>query len=867
MASFEENTYVFIVRVWLERREIPGAVPIRRGVVENLSGGERRFFTDLEGLLEILKLWIDEPPQPSTEGDTGMADRYPEPDADESLRPERSVPPADIASLQNLKSALARLDRRLAEAVLAAQSVYGLDAARDPYRGLYVSAEEVARLLKREPAEPALAQAEKGEQRLESVTPPRQLPALFAWLGRWLRGSAEDREEIPAGEGSEPPPSAPEPRPQAEPALPLVTDMPLDSPLARLAQMHGLSRFDLDVVLIALAPQLDLRYERLYAYLQDNVSHRRPSVDLVLNLLCTSAEEKTMRRAHFAPGAPLLESGLLHLMPAREEERPPLLSHFVRLDAQVVRLLIGERTLDPRLTPFAHLVAPVLFPYDPLLDGALLELVRQAREDGRGLRLYFQGRPGSARRQTAEWIAAELGTPLLIIGVPGALDADPHLEWLPDLIVREAWLHDALLYLRGFDALRAEGRVATLERLWSALVRNDGITFLDGSGPWAPVVGPPGGVLAVSFATPGYERRRALWEEHLVETDVRLAEEELDALAARFRLSPGQIADAFSTALNLAHLRAARWEDDPEAAQVQRDDLFAAARAQAGHELADLARKIEPLYRWDDIVLPEDTLAQLHEISQRVAHGNRVLEEWGFERKLSQGKGTAVLFAGPSGTGKTMAAEILAADLGLDLYKIDLSGVVSKYVGETEKNLERIFQAAEDSNAILFFDEADALFGKRSEVRDSHDRYANIEISYLLQKMESYDGITILATNLRQNLDDAFVRRMAFTVTFPFPDTASRRRIWEGIWPDDVPRAFGDETLEDLAARFKLSGGNIRNVALAATYLAAAENGAVTMKHLYLAIRREYQKMGKTLSDAEVQSYREQLAGLERRPV
>jgi SpoVK/Ycf46/Vps4 family AAA+-type ATPase len=239
-----------------------------------------------------------------------------------------------------------------------------------------------------------------------------------------------------------------------------------------------------------------------------------------------------------------------------------------------------------------------------------------------------------------------------------------------------------------------------------------------------------------------------------------------------------------------------------------------------------------------------------------------VLDDWGFDGKLSLGKGVTALFAGPSGTGKTMAAEVIASALGLDLYKIDLSGIVSKYIGETEKNLDRIFTAAENANAILFFDEADALFGKRSEVHDSHDRYANIEISYLLQKMEQYEGIAILATNLRQNLDDAFVRRLAFTVHFPFPDQADRRRIWAGIWPSATPVA--DEVDFDfLSNQFKLSGGNIKNVALSAAFLAASEcearpndsegrGGQVTMAHLFHATQREYQKMGKVLSAAEL---------------
>jgi SpoVK/Ycf46/Vps4 family AAA+-type ATPase len=290
------------------------------------------------------------------------------------------------------------------------------------------------------------------------------------------------------------------------------------------------------------------------------------------------------------------------------------------------------------------------------------------------------------------------------------------------------------------------------------------------------------------------------------------------------------------------------------------EDLYAACRLQSNRKLATLAQKITPHYVWDDIVLPLDRMEQLREICNYVKYRALVYEEWGFDRKLSLGKGLNALFAGPSGTGKTMAAEIIANELGIDLYKIDLSGVVSKYIGETEKNLARIFSEAETSNAILFFDEADALFGKRSEVRDAHDRYANIEIGYLLQKMEEYEGVVILATNLRKNMDDAFVRRMHFTVEFPFPDEKDRRRIWEKIWPEDTP-CSPDLDLDFMARRVEVAGGNIRNIALAAAFL-AADDGAtgdssvgVDMCHLVRATRREYQKMGKVVMEDEFGVY------------
>jgi AAA+ superfamily predicted ATPase len=829
-------------------------------VVEHIPGDKCQFFKDLDELLEILKPYLEETLVPQPAG----AEMRPEPpmeiDPENALDVELPALPADASPLRSLRPALGRLDRLLSEAVRAAQSIYGLEAAQDPYRGLYISADEAARLLRQEPAVPLLAPETASNISAATGKPAPERPNRFAWLGRWFieQPPAAPAPELllPAG----PPPPAPDlllPSGQTpaeiESRLPLVDDPEPDSPLAWLAQRYGLSSFDLDVLLIALAPELDLRYERLYAYLQDDVSRRRPSVDLVLNLLCESADEKASRRSHFSPGAPLVQSGLLHLTPDREDDQPPLLSHFMKLDGQVVRFLIAERTLDPRLAPFSELVEAETNADELPTDEALLALLEDAWDNSRPLRLYFQGQPGSGRRQKAGRLAAELKATMLIVDTPRALAVDRTFDWVPRLVFREAWFHNALVYLRGFDTLRSEERSAALGRFWEALVHDEGITFLEGTQPWAPVEGQPGGVITITFPRPSYAQRRALWKDLLTEASVQLKEADLDTLAGRFRLDPGQIADAFATALNLAHRRVAALPDDQrENATLNMDDLFAAARAQTGSELGGLARKIEPLNRLKDIVLPDDTCEQLIEICQRVAHGNRVLEDWGFDRKLSQGKGTAVLFAGPSGTGKTMAAEILAAELGLDLYKIDLSSVVSKYIGETEKNLERIFQAAENSNAILFFDEADALFGKRSEVRDSHDRYANIEISYLLQKMETYDGLAILATNLRQNLDDAFVRRMAFTISFPFPDEASRRLIWEGIWPKDIPRDFSAADLDDLAARFKLSGGNIKNIALAAAYLAASVNKPVSREHIMRAIYREFQKMGKAMSDTEL---------------
>ncbi|HEX8615991.1 MAG TPA: ATP-binding protein, partial [Thermoanaerobaculia bacterium] len=276
--------------------------------------------------------------------------------------------------------------------------------------------------------------------------------------------------------------------------------------------------------------------------------------------------------------------------------------------------------------------------------------------------------------------------------------------------------------------------------------------------------------------------------------------------------------------------------------------LWDVCQQQVSWRIDDLAQRITTRQQWDDLVLEADPTAQLREIASQVAQRARVYEHWGFASRFTRGRGITALFAGPSGTGKTMAAEILAGELGLELYRIDLSGVVSKYIGESEKNLRRVFDAAEQSGAILFFDEADALFGKRTDVKDSHDLYANIQVNYLLQRMEDYAGLAILATNRKTALDRAFLRRLRFVIDFPFPDAVQRERIWRNAFPPHAP--VGKIDFEFLS-RLEIAGGNIRNVALGAAFLAAADGGSIEERHVMHAVRREYAKIQKLVTETE----------------
>jgi AAA+ superfamily predicted ATPase len=630
--------------------------------------------------------------------------------------------------------------------------------------------------------------------------------------------------------------------------------------LDELACLFKLTPFDIDVILICLAPELDLRYERLYAYLQDDVTRKRPSADLVLNLLCPSFEAKLAARERFFYESPLLKHHLIHLFDDPSHHNPPLLSKCLKLDERIVNYLLDSDELDTRILPYARHIKPQGGMEDLLLPGDLKSrlslLAREKWAKDHGLIFYFQGPYGVGKQSTAEALCRELGIGLLTVEGERLLNTDTvGFDTGVLLAGREALLQGSALYWNGFDALLDDNKPTALEMLMRELERGAGLGFLAGKKTWEPMDALRDTTFVrIEFSRPSHGEQLELWSRSLNGKSPLAADVDLGAVADKFRFSGGQIRDAAATARNLAYWR------NPGNGPVSMADLHAACRLQSNRKLSTLAKKITPHYRWDDIILPLDQLQQLREICNHLKYRSLIYENWGFERKLSLGKGLNVLFAGPSGTGKTMASEILAGELGLDLYKIDLSRVVSKYIGETEKNLARIFTEAETSNAILFFDEADALFGKRSEVKDAHDRYANIEVGYLLQKMEEYEGITILATNLRRNMDEAFVRRMRFIVEFPFPDEFHRYKIWQVHFPDEAPRD-DDIDFKFLARQLKLTGGNIRNIAINASFLAASNGGRIGMEHLIHAAKGELRKMGKLCVKSDFGKYFELLEG------
>jgi winged helix domain-containing protein/ATPase family protein associated with various cellular activities (AAA) len=604
------------------------------------------------------------------------------------------------------------------------------------------------------------------------------------------------------------------------------------APLDLLAGLLGLSPFEQDVLLLCLAPELDPGFERLYAYVQDDVARKHATPYLALSFLGGDSAGDEDRRNAFLLHAPLRRFHLVGLDPA---------THALRLDERIVDYLLGINHLDERTAPLLLAIpaTPLSAPHRDLAE-RLVRWMESLRTAERRPVLNLVGPAGSGKQAVARSFCDGLGVGLHRLD-PARLPAPgPEREEMLRLLQREALLLPTAFYLDG-DEIDAGDRTASaaLEELLERL----GVLLIVGSPDRWPTERE---TFVVRIPKPDAAARTALWREALTgapgATEVRIEE-----IVQQFELGPEEISRAIAAARDQARLR-----DPGRGPEIAADDLWQACREQSGCRLEELAQRIVPAYGWDDLVLPEDTLRQLREIAGQVACRAKVYDAWGFGARLSRGRGISALFAGPSGTGKTMAAEVIANHLRLDLYRIDLSSVVSKYIGETEKNLRRVFDRAEQGGAILFFDEADALFGKRTEVKDSHDRYANIEISYLLQRMEDYRGLAILATNLKSHLDQAFLRRLRFLVDFPNPDPLQRQRIWRQVFP---PQAELDGLDWAALARLEIPGGNIRNIALNAAFLAAGEGAPVRMDHVLRAARREYVKLSRLISESEFGSH------------
>jgi ATP-dependent 26S proteasome regulatory subunit len=599
-------------------------------------------------------------------------------------------------------------------------------------------------------------------------------------------------------------------------------------PFQYLALVFNLNHFAVNVILTCLAPALDLRYQKLYGYLLDDMTRTRPTPNMILDLLVEPGPERLEYLHYFADESLLFKYRLIQHGAEPGLHDPSLLNQPLAIDPTLVHWVLGV------YEPAAAIRDFVTFDNTPMAELACLSetqqtLINQAVESE--ALLLFYGRDTLAQQTAVLALAQQQERSLLTLdlvrAVKAGLPAQEAIEWA----LRDARLVAAVVQITGWEACLEEG--APPVALFTTLCDHPGPVVIVSATRWQPrQVARQRRLLWLEFALPDHVQRHQLLTHFLGEQPVD-PDLDLATLAGEFKLTSGQLRDLVNSAIDQA-TGAGR--------AVNNADLFAAARSHSNPRLATLATKLTPRHTRADIILPPDPMARLVELINKVRYRTLVLHEWGMGEKLAAG-GINALFCGKPGTGKTMAAQIVAHELGMDVYRIDLSSMVSKYIGETEKNLERVFTEAESSNAILFFDEADALFGKRSDTKDAHDRYANIEVSYLLQRMDTFDGVTILATNLRANLDEAFTRRFDTIIDFPFPEEGERLCIWQTLLPAKVPKA-PDLDLRRLARTFKLAGGSIRNIIVDAGYRAAADGKVLTMLHLLQSTRREVQKMG-----------------------
>jgi len=597
-------------------------------------------------------------------------------------------------------------------------------------------------------------------------------------------------------------------------------------PLERLCHAFGLSQFERAILVLCAGIELDASFARIIAAAQNDTRQSFPTFSLAL------AAFNEPHWSALSPAAPLRHWRLIEVNAGES-----LTAGRLRIDERVLNYLVGVAHLDDRLGGLLEKIeVPVeLQPSHRVHVDTMVRLWSSTTESMiPGVQLC--GDEPRGKRDVAAAACAELGLDLYTIHAQTLPSHPAELDAFLRLWQREAVLSGCALFIdcNDVDATDA-ARQNALERLFDEL---RGVLVLSSRGrrraPQRPM-------LTLEVGKPTSREQRAMWQSLLGETAAQL-NGGLEILGAQFNFDAQAIravcAGVAQSSSESNHLGSTLWE---------------ICRAQARPQLDDMAQRIAPTATWKDLVLPEAQKQVLGEIAIHVRRRAKVYEEWGFAAASSRGLGISALFAGPSGTGKTMAGEVLANELHLDLYRIDLSQVVNKYIGETEKNLRRVFDAADEGGAILLFDEADALFGKRSEVKDSHDRYANIEVSYLLQRMEAYRGLAILTTNLKSALDTAFLRRLRFIVQFPFPDAAQREEIWRRIFPAQTPT----ESLEFAQlARLAVTGGSIRNIALNGAFLAAEADQPVRMGHLLQAAKHECQKLERPLNESEIGGWR-----------
>jgi AAA+ superfamily predicted ATPase len=609
------------------------------------------------------------------------------------------------------------------------------------------------------------------------------------------------------------------------------------SALELLINIFGLSSFEQKILLMCAGVELDGNFSRLISRLHGSSNRSLPSFGMALAVF---------RDAHWsalAPSGPLRYWRMIELA---EGQHGQLLTHSpLKIDENILFYLTGVRQLDDRLRKSVQGLSSVreLVPSQLAHANTIIGACSDRQDLSRLPVIQLSGPTGVDKAAIAAYACSLSGLDLYTL--PG--HAIPHHsteinDWVR-IWNRQSVLTASALFLDLSDQDHLDrDRSAAI----ASFVEQIGGLLLVSTGQWMPKATRP--VMVLDVSKPTAAEQLMLWQSSLGRP-VGIADHQLERLVSQFNLSANTIHAVCNDVLTRPLINGAGAHFNALAPDPVDKALWKACCVHTRPQVDELAQRIETRACWDDIVLPEDQKEILREVAAQISQRNKVYGEWGFGAGSARGLGISVLFSGESGTGKTMASEVLANELQLDLYRIDLSQVVNKYIGETEKNLKRVFDAAEEGGAVLLFDEADALFGKRSEVKDSHDRYGNIEVSYLLQRMEAYRGLAILTTNMKSSLDKAFFRRIRFVVQFPFPDMVQRAEIWKRVFPSNTPTHGLD--LGRLA-RLNIPGGNIRNIALNAAFIAAHEGRPVQMSHVSRAARSEYAKLDKPLNNLEI---------------
>lgn len=617
-------------------------------------------------------------------------------------------------------------------------------------------------------------------------------------------------------------------------------------PVVELCRALELDAHSLGILFLTCAPHFDRKYARVFSYLQGSRTATAPRVELALDLFARDSAQRFELRRTFEPASTLLRSG--HVRLSGSDDDVPLLDRELHASARLVRHVMGHDTPDhlvAAMTPTEPLVAPTRGQQEAL---ARFAHVWQSEQRPGAVAVMvtddYEGIVTGARM-----LAQERGVPLVAVDLAKPTALRVAVETRVGEAFREATLRGALLCVAGYSQLQDSERESAARELAANLETFIGPCILVSDLAmrlWHELRRRP--LIELSPAPPEIDERMALWKDQL--SQLNHTATDVGELAWRYRIGAPEIRDAVRLAEADVNSREGSLRELLPPALVQ------ACRSRTRRDLDTLAQSLKPRGEWSDLILPDTSQQQLRELVQHLKHHDLVFRTWGLRTKVLQGDGVAALFAGPPGTGKTMASALIARELGRELFRIDLASVVSKYIGETEKNLEKVFAAAHRSNAVLFFDEADALFGKRTEVKDAHDRHANVETSYLLQKIESFDGVVILATNFKRNVDEAFLRRMAVVVDFPMPDAAERKRLWQSLIPVSMPHDR-DIDFDFLARRFELSGGHIKNVIQTAAMTAAEDRPPVVkFAHLLVALQKELRKLGRVSDQADFGQYR-----------